>query len=161
MEPGSSQHAFAEQVPIESFQVPDVENDPVPFWNRALVEELRVDMVKQPVSLGAGLMQTCKQFVLDPNRVLGGEHSDLLTVVTHNPESQTIEMTERPESCSFFGQLRSYRDRFEISMPVAQDRPLTGVVCYSGRREITTLWIARRQRLFWQNFSSREAAARM
>jgi len=44
-------------------------------------------------------------------------------------------MTERPEVARSLDNYEVILIDSEISMPVEQDRPFTGVVCYSGRRE--------------------------
>src|ERR1700737_103970 len=101
METGPSQNSLAQQVPLERLQVPDVKDDAVPLWNRSLVEKLRLNVIEQPVRLGARLVETCEQFMRDLKSVLRGEHCSLLTDDSDtSAESQTIEMIERPESCS-------------------------------------------------------------
>jgi hypothetical protein len=74
MEAGPPQDSFAQQVPIERFQVSHVKNDAMSFGNWPLVEELGLDLFEQSVGFGARLPQTGKEFVLDFESVLRSEH---------------------------------------------------------------------------------------
>ena len=57
------QNPLAQQIPIESLQVADVENNAVPLWNRPLVEEFGLNLLKELVGLETGLLETCQQIV--------------------------------------------------------------------------------------------------
>ena len=70
--------------------MPDVKDDAMPFRNRPLVEKLRLYVIEQAVRLGARLLETCKQFMVDVNSILGGEHCDLLTLATPIPHRRLL-----------------------------------------------------------------------
>ena len=49
------QNAFAKQVPIEGFEVTNIEDDPVPLGNRAIVERFGLYQAEELVGEGASV----------------------------------------------------------------------------------------------------------
>jgi hypothetical protein len=65
-----------EQVPIESFEMPDIEDDAMTFGNGPIVERIGPDQGEEGVALTTGVAELRTQFVSDIT--LRGKHSGLL-----------------------------------------------------------------------------------
>src|SRR5580692_1294030 len=87
MESVEAQNPLAQKIPIESFQMPEIKNDPMSFWNRPLVQGVRSDNVKNLIRSNPSLTQLLKQLVRNFNFPLRDEHlclqSRLLTLSSH------------------------------------------------------------------------------
>ena len=55
------QQPCIEEVPIKGFQMPNVEDNPVPFVDRTIVEGIRTDQIKELVGPDAGFDQALQQ----------------------------------------------------------------------------------------------------
>ena len=71
VEGAQAKRAMRQQIPVERLEVPDVENDAVPFRNGAVVQSLFANQSKKVIGLGAGVKQTGVQVVADADG--GGE----------------------------------------------------------------------------------------
>src|ERR1700678_2434284 len=72
-----AQNALAQQVPVECFQMAEIENNSMSFRNRPLVDRVGLDNVENLVRLSSSFGQSLKQLVSNVNVLLRDEHSCL------------------------------------------------------------------------------------
>ncbi len=68
------QDTFAQKVPLECLQVPEVEDDAMPLGNRPLVERISPDDIEKLVRSDASLGQALEKFTLNFDVVRCGKH---------------------------------------------------------------------------------------
>jgi hypothetical protein len=74
MEGFAAETALSEKIPVERLKMSEVEDDPMPFRDWALVKRVRPYKVKKLIRAGAGLREAFKEFMPNSDSVLRGKH---------------------------------------------------------------------------------------
>src|SRR5579863_5325622 len=74
MESLQTQNALSQKIPIECFQMAEIKNDPVSFWNRPLVERVGPDNIENLVRSSSSIGQALKQLVPNLHLFLSDWH---------------------------------------------------------------------------------------
>jgi hypothetical protein len=149
MESLEIENPFAQKIPIECFQMPEIKNDPMSFWNRPLIQGVGTDNVENLIRSNPSLGQPLKQLVGNFDFPLRDEHlclqSRLLTLSSRGalPIQISAQLSSPARSVylpapALSGGLRSLGS---LALPSGKMRP--NLRCPSAQLGTLILWQSR------------------